>query len=460
MSRKQPNRRLAALLAEADWNGAQLARAVNALGSQQGYLLRYDRTAVAHWLKGSRPRRPVAELVGQALSRRCGRLITAEDTGLVAAPDERRHGARDSVPPPQEEPDPVRRLVRMCRAEVDPEQRVFLTQTVFDLSGASVPACHIRSRTRGSPVGRPVLRADLALLGAATRLFAASVDAHGGNYARSALAAYLADDGMAFMSGPAPDELHRQVLTACAQLTHLLAAMTADAGHQGLAQRYYSTSLGLAHAAGDRLTCAIVLRALSTQAVHLGHIRQAADLAAAAARQAPPGAPAAIRAYVLSQRALTRALLRDSRRADADLAAAEDALRQSSGDAGAFTSYPAAAFAYQRGQALYALGRRDQAIAAFQDAVHGRSPRERRPAALTQSRLAHLLLEAGHLEEACSHWHHFLDLYPLLRSAQADRALAGLIHALSAFPRHPQAVGLCEQARGLMALARSPLHGS
>ncbi|WP_185832254.1 hypothetical protein [Streptomyces sp. WAC 04229] len=34
-------------------------------------------------------------------------------------------------------------------------------------------------------------------MGAATRLFAASVDARGGNQARSALVAYLADDGMA-----------------------------------------------------------------------------------------------------------------------------------------------------------------------------------------------------------------------------------------------------------------------
>ncbi|MFR0357566.1 hypothetical protein [Streptomyces sediminimaris] len=459
MSPKQPNRRLAVLLAEADWNGAQLARSVNALGNQQGYRLRYDRTAVAHWLKGSRPRRPVAELVGQALSRRCGRLITAEDTGLVAASGERRHSAQGAVPP-QEEPDPLRRLVRMCRAEVDPEQRVLLRRTVFDLSDPAAPVSDHRSRSRGLAVGRPVLRADLTLLGAAIRLFATSVDAHGGNHARSALAAYLADDGLALMSGPAPDELHRQILTACAQLTHLLAVMTADAGHHGLAQRYDSTSLGLARAAGDRLTCAIVLRALSTQAVNLGHLRQAADLAAAAARHAPPGAPAAVRAYVLSQRALTRALLRDRRRADVDLAAGEEALRQSSGDSGPFTSYPAAAFAYQRGQVLHALGRRDQAVAALQAAVEGRSLTERRPAALTHSRLAHLLLEAGRLEEACSHWHHFLDLYPLLRSAQADRALADLLHALSAFPRHPQAVGLCEQARALVALARNTLPGS
>ncbi|MFE9017993.1 tol-pal system YbgF family protein [Streptomyces sp. NPDC007808] len=402
----------------------------------------------------------MADLVGQALSHRCGRLITAEDTGLVAAPGERRHGTRDSVPPPQEEPDPVRRLVRMCRAQVDPERRVLLTQTVFDLSGASVPPWHTPSYSRGSPVGRPVVRADLAILRAATRLFAAGVDAHGGNHARSALAAYLADDGAGFISGPAPDELHRQALTAVAQLTHLLAVMTVDAGHQGLAQSYFRTSLGLAHAAGDRLMCAIVLRAMSTQAANLGHIRQAADLASAAARHAPPGSPAGIRAYVLSQRALTRALLRDSRRADADLADAEDALRQSSGDGGPFTSYPAAAFAYQRGRALYALGRRDQAVTAFQDAVHARSPRERRPAALTHARLAHLLLEAGRLEEACSHWQHCLDLYPFLRSAQADRALADLIHTLSAFPRHPRAVGLCEQARGLMAPVRKPPHGS
>ncbi len=57
--RRVANAWLGDLLAEAGWSGAELARAVNALGTLHGLALRYDRTAVAHWLSGTRPRRPV-----------------------------------------------------------------------------------------------------------------------------------------------------------------------------------------------------------------------------------------------------------------------------------------------------------------------------------------------------------------------------------------------------------------
>lgn len=56
MARRDANGLLAALIAEADWTAGELARAVNGLGMAQGLCLRYDRTSVAHWLTGSRPR--------------------------------------------------------------------------------------------------------------------------------------------------------------------------------------------------------------------------------------------------------------------------------------------------------------------------------------------------------------------------------------------------------------------
>ncbi|WP_208638211.1 hypothetical protein [Streptomyces murinus] len=83
-SPRTPNQALRILLAEAGWSGARLAREVNALGAAQGTPYHYDRTTVAHWLTGSRPRPPVPQLVAQALSRRLDRRVRAEDTGLLA----------------------------------------------------------------------------------------------------------------------------------------------------------------------------------------------------------------------------------------------------------------------------------------------------------------------------------------------------------------------------------------
>ncbi|MFD7512563.1 hypothetical protein ACFV5N_24940, partial [Streptomyces sp. NPDC059853] len=57
--RRGPNHQLRALLREAGWTQQELARAVNTLGTETGTPLRYDRTAVAHWLSGTQPRHPV-----------------------------------------------------------------------------------------------------------------------------------------------------------------------------------------------------------------------------------------------------------------------------------------------------------------------------------------------------------------------------------------------------------------
>ncbi|MFE7119642.1 hypothetical protein ACFU99_29920, partial [Streptomyces sp. NPDC057654] len=83
MSRREPNEQLAALLAEAEWSAGALARAVNVLGAARELELHYTRSSVAFWLNGSRPPAPVPEFVAQVLSRRTGRLLAPQDTGLA-----------------------------------------------------------------------------------------------------------------------------------------------------------------------------------------------------------------------------------------------------------------------------------------------------------------------------------------------------------------------------------------
>ncbi|GFN09273.1 hypothetical protein Smic_78290 [Streptomyces microflavus] len=83
MPKKARNTRLAALQQEARWTNGDLAREVNRLGTLHGLRLAYDRTAVAHWLSGTRPRPPVPELVAEVLSHRLGQLVTPEWTGLT-----------------------------------------------------------------------------------------------------------------------------------------------------------------------------------------------------------------------------------------------------------------------------------------------------------------------------------------------------------------------------------------
>src|ERR1700677_4163135 len=64
-----PNVVLRRLLAETGWTEARLAREGNAAGAETGLALRYDRSAVSHWLAGRRPWGPVPSLLAETLSR-------------------------------------------------------------------------------------------------------------------------------------------------------------------------------------------------------------------------------------------------------------------------------------------------------------------------------------------------------------------------------------------------------
>ncbi|KOT48719.1 hypothetical protein ADK43_37525 [Streptomyces rimosus subsp. rimosus] len=432
------------MLDEVEWSAAELARAVNALGSRQGMTLRYDRTSVAHWLAGSRPRKAVPGLVAQALSQRSGHLITVEETGL--APEPRSPAqlgtgwAADS--------DPRNRLAALCRAETDPARRVVLQRTAYGVHPVKLPSWPDGppAAPPGGEAGRSA--AEVSILRNMGCVFASLTDVSGGGHARTALAAYLADDAAPILLARTGAQWHEQRLLECAQLTHLLANMTDDAGHHGLAQAHYRIALALAHRAGDRSAYATTLRALSTQALRLGHLQYAADLAGAAVGSAGQ-VTSDTRAFLLAQRALVHARTGHRSQAREDLKTAERVHGQIPASAGPFTFYPRAGLDYQRGETFYALGHTDAALTAFRDAEAHRPSAQRRPYALAQARFAEVLARSGHLEEACRHWHVFLDHYPHLSSVHVERAVDTLHRAVRSFPRQPQARAVSDRAREL-----------
>ena len=89
---RPPNRALRALLEETEWTQTAFAHAITRLGAEIGIHLRYDRTSVAHWLRGSRPDPRVQHLMAEALSRRLGRRVAVTELGMRSNPGAR--GAR------------------------------------------------------------------------------------------------------------------------------------------------------------------------------------------------------------------------------------------------------------------------------------------------------------------------------------------------------------------------------
>ncbi|MFF0228356.1 hypothetical protein [Streptomyces sp. NPDC004629] len=432
------------MLTEADWTAGDLARAVNFLGKAHSLTLRYDRTSVAHWISGSRPRSPVPELAASALSRRTGRLITEEATGLAADSRDAEEGMALHLA----QSSPVRYLVDMAQADTDPLRRALVTRSAYTLTAVVL---HDWSRPHAAPPARVrrATAADVEILQEMVHLVADRSERRGGAHGRSALAAYLADDVSRVLASSASAALRRELLAACAELAHLLAQMTDDAGYPGLAQRYFHTALGLAGQAGHRTLYAITMRAMSAQALRMHHYKYAAELAEGALETVGTDAGHAVMAFLLSQRAVAHSLGGDQRLAFKDLTDAETRHGQATSASGPFTAYPRAGLDYQRAQALLHLGRRVDAVVALQDCLRHRSPAQRRSHALTQARLAELLLGNGHVEQACVHWNLFLDDYPHVRSTHVDHALAGLRSALRPHRRQRRVACLWERAAEL-----------
>lgn len=76
------NNRLAALIAEAGFSNAGLARRVDQLGLEHGLDLRYDKTSVTRWLRGQQPRGATPALIAEVFTQRLGRRLSAQDLGL------------------------------------------------------------------------------------------------------------------------------------------------------------------------------------------------------------------------------------------------------------------------------------------------------------------------------------------------------------------------------------------
>lgn len=430
--RRGPNHRLRALLKEADWTQESLARAVNTLGTEIGAVLRYDRTAVAHWLSGTQPRPPVPQLTAEALSRRIGRSVSPAVAGFSGPCPE----------PPQA--DPVHGFTALCRADTDAGRRTALHQRPYRVADAAVPA---PPEAPEPPLPLGSRTAATTALHDAVAFFAASLDTHGGRHARSALVSYLADDVAPLLTAGQPPRVRRELLVAASRLAFLLARMYEDGRLHGIAQRYYTAAHRLAAESGDRPAWGMVLRAMSAQAQRLGHLPAALQLAWAAERGARRAAPAQ-QAYVQAQLAVTLGLCGERRGTLAALTHAERAAERATSGTAPFERYPPAALHFQASAALEALGDLTGALAALRRAAHERSTADRRGQALTQARFGQILLRAGHLEEACAAWEHFLARQERLRSGEAERAVGDMRRELLPHRNRKRAAELLARSGG------------
>ncbi|MEV7600314.1 regulator [Kitasatospora sp. NPDC089797] len=403
------NGQLAALIEEAGFSHAGLARRVDQLGLEHGLDLRYDKTSVTRWLRGQQPRGATPALIAEVFTRRLGRRLTAQDLGLDACAPV--YAGLEFAETPQEAVDIVASMWRKDNGPQSELRRIAFTpaglvvpsrdwligrtdeRVARDGStlvrpdtatgppgaptgapGQSAPGASAASPARPQPPGAPgvrntagttgtaatigrvptqsrrppaaveppypdpnrearpalrVGRGDIAAIRAVGDLFRALDHAYGGGHARQALVRYLESEAEPMLRGRYGEQIGRALFGAVADLTRLAGWTSFDIAAHGLAQRYFVQALRLSQAAGDRALGGYVLVTMSQQAVHLGHGREAVQLARVAQQGVGTAVPPVVQSLMHAAEARGHGLLGDVRSCTTALVRAERSLAAS-----------------------------------------------------------------------------------------------------------------------------------
>ncbi|MEU1462605.1 hypothetical protein ABZ467_18325 [Streptomyces sp. NPDC005727] len=411
--KRTPNPDLNRLLEQARWTRTQLAQQVNRLGPQAGLHLTYDRTAVAHWIAGTPPKREVRPLILEALSARLGRPVTHAEAGLQPA---RSGGALEPV-------DTVEELIDLGRADMDPSRRGVLAATVFS-AALSVPAFQRAARAADDPValGKATTRigaSQVASVRSMTERIADILDEFGAGHARPMAAAFLVNTVGPWLRAQASEQVHKDMLAAASDLTYLTGWMAMYEKAHGLGQTYYVKALKLADEAGDHITYCRTLRGMSLQASNLGHGRMALNLADSAAEAAPSAGPRLV-AFLRGQQAHAASMVGDRSQAHARLRQAEEALAKADNRRDAIGGYDRTAYLFHVSHVLMEEGDLPGSIRAMQQSIRVQPKQERQGRVHAYAVLAQRQMRVGHLDASCDSWARFLDEYEHVSSVRGD----------------------------------------
>ncbi|MFI2436899.1 regulator [Streptomyces sp. NPDC018693] len=440
-AQRTPNRQLAALIAEAGFSNAGLARRVDQLGLEHGLDLRYDKTSVTRWLRGQQPRGTTPALIAEVFTRRLGRRLTAQDLGLDACAPV--YAGLEFAGTPEEAVDIVSGLWRKdsgSHAElrkiaftpaglVVPSRDWLIGRSDERVARGELPVARVPGQTRpaklpptpaepqvaGVPPARPrgagergpgqrVTSGDISALRSVGDLFRTLDDMYGGGHARQALVRYLEHECEPMLRGVYGEQTGRKLFAAAADLTRLAGWTSYDIAAHGLAQRYFVQALRLSQAAGDRAYGAYVLITMSRQAVYLSHGREAVQLARVAQQGIGTSAPPTVQALLHAIEARGHGVLGEVRACTGSLVRAERALEAAKpGD-----EVPFWARFFDEAQLADEFGHCHRDLQQFRAAAqHAERALQLRPAAHARSRLfcrvvlASARLGLGELDQAC-----------------------------------------------------------
>ncbi|MFE0425001.1 tetratricopeptide repeat protein [Streptomyces sp. NPDC058953] len=426
-----------------------LARDLRRIAAENGEILHTNKSAVSHWVNGTRPTGRTGHYLVEALSRRSGRTVTLTEIGL-----------RDPDVAIPADPDPVVTVTELGRADV--ERRRFLAIAAFTSVGVAMPigydheatARMLRARTGTSLVGAE----DVDVVRQITAAFSAADERLGGGHGLTTVTAYLADTAAPMLRGRFPGEaLRRAAFGAVAELTYLAGWKHHDLGHEGAAQRYYQVGYQLACEADPHGHAAWMMRTLAHQALSLKQPRHCVDLVEGALRTGLGHVDGRTEALLHITHARAYAAVDEHPLAARALLAAEDALLRDAGPQPSYSrvSGPAAGtVASHTARTLTDLADHIGTERQHRDALTRWDPvKYKRVHALTHADLGDSLAAQARADEAVAAWAQALVLMEGMTSDRTRKAITSIRSTLAVYQRRrvPGAADLARRAREALA---------
>ncbi|MFD7665253.1 sporulation protein [Streptomyces sp. NPDC059788] len=279
--RKEPNHRLAAVMAEAGASNKGLAKRIREVAQRHGDHLGTTHVAVQRWLDGKGIQRQTAMYVAEALSDKLRRRVTPRDLGFPGAVKVLDNSVSVSYASSLPEVlDALGGLTHQCPEDGRPDG----TQ-LPDADVHSAVLTWLISRPEGVPSDAPATRRvgmrDVAAIRTAVEFFMQLDFRFGGGHAHKAFRHYFREDVLPLLGACYSAKVGAALFRAASEISQLLAWSAYDIGNHALAERYLLSTLRLAQVVGDRTMGARILTNLSHQANYLGKAPRALALARA-----------------------------------------------------------------------------------------------------------------------------------------------------------------------------------
>ncbi|MEU8918554.1 sporulation protein [Streptomyces nigrescens] len=428
---REPNHRLAGVMAEAGASNKGLAKRVREVAERHGEHLGTTHVAVQRWLDGRGIQRQTAVYVAEALSHKLRRRVTPGDLGF-----------------PGTSPAPA---VRMGYAGP-------LTETLHALEGLthrrpedgrpgepqpadaevhSAALTWLVSRPDGVPTdgsdNRRVSMREVAAIRTAAGFFMQLDFQFGGGHAHKAFRHYFREDVLPLLGANYSAKVGEALFKAAAEMSQLLAWTAYDSGNHALSDRYLLSTLRLTQVVGDRMMGARVLANMSHQANYLGQAGRALMLARAAVEGGKAATPRA-RALFSAHEARALSTAQDRKGAARAMNEAEKFFERADGaDDPEWLSYmDEAELMGEFCHCFRDLGQRSEALRFARRAVELTDPKYARTLGLCRLVRAQSQLMSGDLEAAVTTAALAVEAGDALQSARFQRYVSDFQRAVSA----------------------------